>query len=292
MHLETATEADAPALAALYFTCFTNAAHRRVFPPTPEMHAWWTANLRRKIAGGRSVVLKMVDYAAEPLPAAIGSAPEENGSDSSAAGSDSERGSYAASDDATGPSPAARDADANPGVEKESMQGKGRGRIVAFAEWELPSASSSPAPAPAPASSAPVQSQDQDPSQPTPSTQPQDPNPDPTLPPNLSPSDKDLLLRLRAQTTRHREEDMRGVEGGYYYLSILGTNPAYRSQGLGSRLLAWGFERARAEGRQIYLCASREGRPLYVKRGFVRVSEGEVVVEEGGGRNWFMVWRG
>ncbi|RAH69537.1 GNAT family N-acetyltransferase, partial [Aspergillus aculeatinus CBS 121060] len=195
MHLETATEADAPALAALYFTCFTNAAHRRVFPPTPEMHAWWTASLRRKIASGRS----------------------------------------------------------------------------------LPSASSSSSPAPAPASSTPLQGLEQtQPQPPETHTHTQDAK-DPTLPPNLSPSDKDLLLRLRAQTTRHREEDMRGVEGGYYYLSILGTNPAYRSQGLGSRLLAWGIERARAEGRQIYLCASREGRPLYVKRGFVRVSEGEVV---------------
>ncbi|OJJ98268.1 hypothetical protein ASPACDRAFT_44773 [Aspergillus aculeatus ATCC 16872] len=287
MHLETATEADAPALAALYFTCFTNAAHRRIFPPTPEMHSWWTANLRRKIASGRSVVLKMVEWEAEPLPAGIGSAGEgsESGSDSGAAGSGSESGSYAGSDDATRPSSAVGDADADPGVEKESM--KGKGRIVAFAEWELPSPSPSPAPAPA----TPVQSQDQDPSPPTPSTQPQDAK-DPNLPPNLDPSDKDLLLRLRAQATRHREEDMRGVEGGYYYLSILGTNPAYRSQGLGSRLLAWGIERARAEGRQIYLCASREGRLLYVKRGFVRVSEGEVVVEEGGERNWFMIWRG
>ncbi|PYI29192.1 hypothetical protein BP00DRAFT_302850, partial [Aspergillus indologenus CBS 114.80] len=197
-----ATESDAPALAALYFTCFTNAAHRRVFPPTPEMHAWWTANLRRKIASGRSVVLKVVAVDADPLPA-------------------------------------------------------------------------------------------------------------------------DLLHRLRAQTTRHREQDMRGVDGGYYCtsapchhfpspgkyrgqcprtrgytypqpysirggkriltprggtdLSILGTHPAYRGQGLGSRLLAWGIARARAEGRQIYLCASREGRALYVRHGFVRASEGEVV---------------
>ncbi|RAH81139.1 hypothetical protein BO86DRAFT_108595 [Aspergillus japonicus CBS 114.51] len=302
----TATESDAPALAALYFTCFTNAAHRRVFPPTPEMHAWWTANLRRKIASGRSVVLKVVAVDADPLPAGAGSSTDEgSGSGSERESDSSATGSGSGSDDEADAEPgvgSGDDADASVGKEGRRRRRSRKGRIVAFAEWELPSSSASitPAPAPAPASSAPAQdqaqaqAQSQSQPQPTPATQTQAPdsNLNPTLPPNLSPSDADLLHRLRAQTTRHREEDMRGVEGGYYYLSILGTNPAYRGQGLGSRLLAWGIARARAEGRQIYLCASREGRSLYVRHGFVRVSEGEVVVEEGGERNWFMVWRG
>ncbi|PYI14715.1 hypothetical protein BO99DRAFT_302714, partial [Aspergillus violaceofuscus CBS 115571] len=174
---------DAPALAALYFTCFTNAAHRRVFPPTPEMQAWWTANLRRKIASGRSVVLKVVAVDADPLPAGAGSSTDEgSGSGSERESDSSATGSGSGSDD---------EADAEAGV------GSG--------------------------------------------------------------DDADASV---------------GKEGTD--LSILGTNPAYRGQGLGSRLLAWGIARARAEGRQIYLCASREGRSLYVRHGFVRVSEGEV----------------
>ncbi|PYH81638.1 acyl-CoA N-acyltransferase, partial [Aspergillus uvarum CBS 121591] len=185
-----ATESDAPALAALYFTCFTNAAHRRVFPPTPEMHAWWTANLRRKIASGRSVVLKVVDVDAEPLPAGAGSGIDE-GSESESDSSALESGSGSDGEADAEPGLGSGD-DADPGVVKEGRRRRRKGRIVAFAD-------------------------------------------------------------------------------------ILGTNPAYRGQGLGSRLLAWGIARARAEGRQIYLCASREGRSLYVRHGFVRVSEGEVV---------------
>lgn len=54
----------------------------------------------------------------------------------------------------------------------------------------------------------------------------------------------------------------------YIDLDMLGVHPSYKGKGLGSKLLKWGLERADAEGLEVYLSASPEGKPLYEKFGF------------------------
>ncbi|KAF4264246.1 hypothetical protein CNMCM8714_007639 [Aspergillus fumigatus] len=63
----------------------------------------------------------------------------------------------------------------------------------------------------------------------------------------------------------------------HYYLEMLGTRPEYAGQGLASKLLRWGLERADEVGLETYLSASPAGRPLYEKFGFRVVEEREVV---------------
>lgn len=49
---------------------------------------------------------------------------------------------------------------------------------------------------------------------------------------------------------------------------MLGVHPSQQGRGLGSKLLKWGLVRADAEGVEVYLSASPEGKPLYEKNGF------------------------
>ncbi|KAJ5463671.1 hypothetical protein N7475_008615 [Penicillium sp. IBT 31633x] len=51
-------------------------------------------------------------------------------------------------------------------------------------------------------------------------------------------------------------------------LDMLGVHPSQQGRGLGSKLLKWGLVRADAEGVEVYLSASPEGKPLYEKNGF------------------------
>lgn len=57
-------------------------------------------------------------------------------------------------------------------------------------------------------------------------------------------------------------------EGTYWTLSVLGVSEEYGRRGIGTRLLQWGCERADADDKSIFVCASQEGAALYKKNGF------------------------
>lgn len=56
-------------------------------------------------------------------------------------------------------------------------------------------------------------------------------------------------------------------------LDLLATLPAYQGRGHGSTMLKWGTSKADAAGRRLYLEATGEGMPLYLKAGFRPVDE-------------------
>lgn len=60
----------------------------------------------------------------------------------------------------------------------------------------------------------------------------------------------------------------------HYYLSLLGTHPEHRGEGLGMALLADNLARIDAEGAPAYLESSNSANdPRYERHGFVRVGE-------------------
>jgi ribosomal protein S18 acetylase RimI-like enzyme len=54
----------------------------------------------------------------------------------------------------------------------------------------------------------------------------------------------------------------------HYYLTLLGTDPAYSGRGIGRRLLSANLEQVDAEGGAAYLEAADELVPLYERHGF------------------------
>lgn len=67
------------------------------------------------------------------------------------------------------------------------------------------------------------------------------------------------------------EAERRRVMGDeeHYYLDTLAVHPAFQRRGVGSMLVRWGVERAEEDGVGVYLDASRDGKRLYEKCGFV-----------------------
>ncbi|KAL4795182.1 acyl-CoA N-acyltransferase [Aspergillus venezuelensis] len=66
-------------------------------------------------------------------------------------------------------------------------------------------------------------------------------------------------------------------------LEFLATHPKYQGHGVGKALLAWGIERAEKDGKRIYLEATSEGYPLYVKSGWRALERVEIDYERWGG---------
>ncbi|KAI1326692.1 hypothetical protein F5Y16DRAFT_400192 [Xylariaceae sp. FL0255] len=62
-------------------------------------------------------------------------------------------------------------------------------------------------------------------------------------------------------------------------LMILATHPDYRRLGAAAMLLDWGQEKARAEHVAVTLFSSPMGYPLYVKKGFTKVTSVRVQIE-------------
>ncbi|KAJ5319756.1 hypothetical protein PENANT_c026G03535 [Penicillium antarcticum] len=56
-------------------------------------------------------------------------------------------------------------------------------------------------------------------------------------------------------------------------LDLLATLPAYQGQGYGSAILKWGIEKANASKSRIFLEATPEGVPLYLKYGWKQLEE-------------------
>ncbi|KAF4304200.1 putative gnat family [Botryosphaeria dothidea] len=55
----------------------------------------------------------------------------------------------------------------------------------------------------------------------------------------------------------------------HYFLSLLVTHPNHYRRGAGSMLIRWGTEQADRAGLMCFLEASKAGRPLYKRHGFV-----------------------
>ncbi|RAL03880.1 GNAT family N-acetyltransferase [Aspergillus ibericus CBS 121593] len=87
-------------------------------------------------------------------------------------------------------------------------------------------------------------------------------------------ADADLCTRFFALMESEKGRVMGGRE--FFYLDMLGTLPEYNGQGIGSRLLRWGLERADAAGVETFLSSTPQGRGLYERYGF-RVDEPSVI---------------
>ncbi|OGM50915.1 acetyltransferase [Aspergillus bombycis] len=75
LELHPATPPDTPTLATLFFTSFSDAFNTKLFPRTPDVHAWWTRALAKDIRNPRKQLLKVVDTDADPAknePAIVG----------------------------------------------------------------------------------------------------------------------------------------------------------------------------------------------------------------------------
>jgi GNAT superfamily N-acetyltransferase len=59
----------------------------------------------------------------------------------------------------------------------------------------------------------------------------------------------------------------------YYFLSLLFTHPDHYRRGVGRLLTRWGTEKADENGLDCYIESSVEGKPLYVREGFVERRE-------------------
>jgi GNAT superfamily N-acetyltransferase len=86
-----------------------------------------------------------------------------------------------------------------------------------------------------------------------------------------------------------RFEDSHPTERPHYYLSLLGTHPDYRGQGLGLALLAENLAYMDAEGVPAYLESSNPANDRrYARLGFKRVGE---FTTPGGERTVTTMWR-
>ena len=64
LEIQTATSADAPALAEVFFAAFSDDFNRTMFPPTPDVRAWIAETLLTSDeASGRDIILKATDPA-------------------------------------------------------------------------------------------------------------------------------------------------------------------------------------------------------------------------------------
>ena len=69
---------------------------------------------------------------------------------------------------------------------------------------------------------------------------------------------------------------------------MLATRPEYRGQGIASRLLRWGMERAAEEKVPVFLSSSPAGKSVYERAGF---EEKGMKVLDGGYQQRYFVWR-
>lgn len=66
--------------------------------------------------------------------------------------------------------------------------------------------------------------------------------------------------------TKHLLEELK--DETYWTLAVLGVSEEYGRRGIGTKLLQWGFDKADADDRAIFVSASKEGAGLYLKNGF------------------------
>lgn len=74
-------------------------------------------------------------------------------------------------------------------------------------------------------------------------------------------------------------EKFTGDVDNIWYLKVLCVHPNYQRKGIGTVLVNWGLDRARARGQKVYLEASEFGKGLYRRLGFEEV--GTLEIEDG-----------
>ncbi|PWY89199.1 acyl-CoA N-acyltransferase [Aspergillus heteromorphus CBS 117.55] len=241
--LTPCTPTDAPALATLHTTCFSSPFEQRVWPPVPEMHAWWTAVFAQRLRSPRTCFMKVVDSErgdemvgfgewGVPDPVHSGSTASSPGSGGSGSGSNS-GGSWEGGDGHD---------DAGNGIEDPQDQVK-QGDEEEEEEY----------------------------------------------PPLPACADAELFGTMIADLKGKMQQIMGGR--GFWYISLLATNPQYRRRGIASTLMQWGMQEADAAGMEMFVVSSPMARGVYMKYGFELAVEGEGVEGEGveGMRPWFMV---
>ncbi|PKY07114.1 acyl-CoA N-acyltransferase [Aspergillus campestris IBT 28561] len=110
---------------------------------------------------------------------------------------------------------------------------------------------------------------------------------DDEMPPFPAECDAGLCERFFGAMDEMMDVVMCGVEG-FYYLKMLATRPEYRGQGIASRLLRWGMERAEEEKVPVFLSSSPAGKSVYERAGF---EEKAMRVLDGGYQQRYFVWR-
>ncbi|KAH7311273.1 acyl-CoA N-acyltransferase [Stachybotrys elegans] len=88
------------------------------------------------------------------------------------------------------------------------------------------------------------------------------------------------------------------------YLFILFVDPEYRCQGIGSRLLKWGIDKADDMAVEMFLDSTSEGKPLYEKHNFHVVQKNVISPQTDnpdeawketqakvGDTSWWLMWR-
>ncbi|KAK0654784.1 acyl-CoA N-acyltransferase [Cercophora newfieldiana] len=90
--------------------------------------------------------------------------------------------------------------------------------------------------------------------------------------------DREALAKMMGLMEEDAKKHL-GPEGhaNMWYLIILGVDPNHQRRGIGKRLVRWGLEQAAAEGQQVFLIATPEGRPLYESLGFQVLGEFETL---------------
>ncbi|OIW26920.1 acyl-CoA N-acyltransferase [Coniochaeta ligniaria NRRL 30616] len=80
--------------------------------------------------------------------------------------------------------------------------------------------------------------------------------------------DKEKLPVYRA-VSGAEERRVLGEDGtkNVWCLDILAVDPACQGRGVGRMLVQWGIEKAKAEGKGLYLCATPTGKPFYSRLG-------------------------
>lgn len=59
-------------------------------------------------------------------------------------------------------------------------------------------------------------------------------------------------------------------------LVFIAVDPAYQGSGVGRMLVQWGIEKAKAEGKGLYLSATPAGKPFYTRLGLEEVGGFEI----------------
>ncbi|KAL2055700.1 hypothetical protein ABVK25_003944 [Lepraria finkii] len=80
-----------------------------------------------------------------------------------------------------------------------------------------------------------------------------------------------LMHDFEAETQRMRNEYVNSEED--YVLRATATLPEYQGRGCASALLKAGLEKVDAEGRKVFLEATPQGHPLYIKFGWIDVDK-------------------
>jgi ribosomal protein S18 acetylase RimI-like enzyme len=78
------------------------------------------------------------------------------------------------------------------------------------------------------------------------------------------------------------------VPGRHWYLFMIGVDPAYQNQGIGSRLLTPVLAQADKEGLPVYLDTFNEKTLAFYRKHSFTIAE-EALIPNGGPRGWFLL---